>query len=530
MDSNINLDKNPSLFEANNDELLSEVQINPLSLMTSIASYKPVDDNQENVLETTAVNRSQSTDVTTSLSDQNDQQKPSVTTRMDENSVAAWVQSTTHESTASPIERSPSLPATIIEQITTRSRRESTVSTLCDSSQQQQQQQQGQLSTISDTLSSTISQNLSGTTDYQRSFSFPLVDQNEINNKKNHEDDIRFLSNDNDEDFAGEFLPVQESEESEIDKAGKLTDDSPLEPNRSPPDDQTKKYSNVSFHASVSFNPQTKPSLSPRQRHNSWNKGKVKPSTYNRSQSQKTSSHQHSQKSYQTSASVPTDPNQFVSDMKTNQSSSLSDNVFLSTSTTNSHSSSHCLALINRQTPSKQFLSLPSSTSIWSSERLTSNISDISGQSGIESNNLRTSASEPPFTSSITEEDTRDSGNRFFSKPRTNSVTSDSSRTASTESLTSMTSEDEMNDLTNKFNMLNQPTKAPQTPTQQRLHIVKQLMWLLEKRPTINPRYNLIRAKPPRTSPVEFEILFIFLFQILTSSRFVHHHFAYPMH
>jgi hypothetical protein len=177
-------------------------------------------------------------------------------------------------------------------------------------------------------------------------------------------------------------------------------------------------------------------------------------------------------------------------DNQTNQSSSYSDNVFLSTSTTNSPSLSQHLHLTNHTPICSQFLSIPSSASL-----LSSNISDASGQSGIESTNLRTSASELPRTASIIEEEINDEKNLYLSKQRTSSVSSGSSRTASTESLPTSSSENEGNNFQKKLGTLNKFLKISQTPADQRLDVVRQLMWLLEKRSTINPRLNLGRRK-----------------------------------
>ncbi|CAF4515210.1 unnamed protein product, partial [Rotaria magnacalcarata] len=55
-----------------------------------------------------------------------------------------------------------------------------------------------------------------------------------------------------------------------------------------------------------------------------------------------------------------------------------------------------------------QFLSIPSSTSMLSSDQP---VSDLSGQSPIESSNLRTSVSEPSRTADIIEEETTDETN-----------------------------------------------------------------------------------------------------------------------
>lgn len=485
--------KCPSLTEEIKDGSLPILQINPLTIMTSIPSYKPVDDNQENILDSTCINRSQSIDVATSLpSDKNDQinnLKPLSIVHMDTNSIAAWVKSTTHESLTSPIERSPSLPATIIEQTSTRSRRESTVSTLCD---------QQQTSVPSDTISSTISQNLTLTNDYQRSFSFPLVDQYQHNQIH---DDIRLLQEKIDDDFSLQFLPVVESEDSEADKINKLP--SPKEfikfNSRSPDDnDQPRKSPIVSFHSSVSFEAHRK-LLPNRQRHYSWNnKNKTRPFLYQRSQSHKIYS-RISHKPFLTSHSMPNAHHSSPTDIRTNQSSSYSDNVFRSTSTTNSPSSSNHLKLTNHTPINKQFLSIPSSTSFISSDRLTSNISDASGQSGIESSNVRTDVSEPPNTAGLIEEEDDDDRNDrkklFIFKQRTSSLTSESSRTVSTESLPTSSSEDDETHVHKKLHVLNKFPKTLQTPADQRSDALTQLKWLLEKKPTINPRSNLGRRK-----------------------------------
>ncbi|CAF2570012.1 unnamed protein product [Rotaria sp. Silwood2] len=501
MNSNVNSDKSLSVSEQNKDDSLPALQINPLTLLNSISPFKPIDDSQENILESTCINRSssQTNDVSTSLSDKFDQiniKKPSSITHMDEHSIAAWVKSATAESITSPIERSPSLPLTIIEQITTSSRRTSTVSTLCDQQQQQQQQQQ---SAHSDTMSSTLSQNPSVSADIQRSFSFPTIDQHQ------HDDEeICFVRREEDEDdCSSQFLPVPESEESEVDKMKNIPSlEEPIQFNaRSPIEEQTKNLPNVSFDASLRFETHRK-SISHRKRHNSGNADKNKFYLYQRSQSHKISSQQSllksdiNHKQFLTSPSIPADANIFSGGNRTNQSSSFSDNVFLSTSTTNSPSSSNHLQLINNTTTCPQFLSIPSSTSRLSSDRRTSNISDVSGRSGIESSNVITSASEPPLTASIIEEETTDENNLFFPKQKqTSSVSAASSRTASTENLPTSSSENEVNNIHKKLDTLNKVGKCQKTPANQRSDALRQLKWLLEKRSIINPRLNLGRRR-----------------------------------
>ncbi|UJR28200.1 hypothetical protein I4U23_009451 [Adineta vaga] len=511
MESTINnSDDSPS----KKDESSTTLQINPPSIMTSITSFIPVDDNEENKLETTNLQKMQlqSTDNYASRSDNSDHiniPKCSLNVHMDERSVAAWVQSTTTELVSSPIERSPSLPATILEQITTRSRRNSTVSTLCD----QTQSQQPQTSVFSDTMSSTISQNLSNTTDIQRSFSFPTVDHHQHDNINEEED--QFMPEENEDDMSTQFLPVPDSEDSEIDKtiekASVSADASPFK-TRSSNDETSKLSSNVSFHASVSFDPHRKLLPTQRRRHNSWNTNKNKSANYRRSVSYKpTLLHsQIIQKKYHTCSSMPSGIQSYPSH-RTNQSSSYSDNVFLSTSATNSPLSSYHANSTHHIPIDSRFLPIPSSASMISTDRLTSNISDASGQSGIESSNLRTSASEPPHTASINEEEegeqqqhnveTKGEKKLFYLQPiRPNSVSSRSSTTASTESLPTSSNEDEANNMHKKMDVLNKLGKKPRTPYDQRLDVLRQLVWLLEKRPAICPRLNLGRRKPTQAT------------------------------
>ncbi|CAF1518325.1 unnamed protein product [Rotaria sordida] len=506
MNSNINNDKTSSISEQNKDESLPVLQINPLSLINSISRFKPIDDDQENILESSCINisQSQTNDVSTSLSDKFDQiniKKPSLITHMDERSIAAWVKSTTSESITSPIERSPSLPATIIEQITTSSRRTSTVSTICDQQQQQQQQQQ---SAPSDTMSLTLSQNPSISTDIQRSFSFPTTDQYQYDDEQ-----ISFIRREeDDDDDSAQFLPVPESEESEVDKKIKNIPsiEEPIQFNtRSPLEEQT----NISFDLSIPFETHRK-SKSHKKRHNSWNTNKNKLYLYERSQSHKLSTQPSllksdiNHKQFLTNPSISTDANVSPSGNKTNQSSIFSDNVFLSISPTNSPSSPNNLQLINNTPICSQFLSIPSSTSRISSDRLTSNISDVSGKSGIESSNLRTSPSEPPHTASIIEEETTDENNLFFSKQlQTSSASIASSRTASTENLPTSSSENELHNIHKKLYISNKTGKCQKTPINQRLDALRQLKWLVEQRSTINPRLNLGRRRQFQgTTPV----------------------------
>ncbi|CAF1475546.1 unnamed protein product [Adineta ricciae] len=83
----------------------------------------------------------------------------------------------------------------MLEQISTRSRRNSTVSTLCD----QTQSQQAQTAVFPDTISSTVSYNLFTTMDIQRSFSFPTIDQHQYSNVDDEQN--QFISEENEGDI-----------------------------------------------------------------------------------------------------------------------------------------------------------------------------------------------------------------------------------------------------------------------------------------------------------------------------------------
>ncbi|CAF4729783.1 unnamed protein product, partial [Rotaria socialis] len=306
-------DKISSISEQNKDGSLPVLQIDPLTLINSISSFNRVDDNHENILESACVSKSQSesNDVNTSLSEKFDQiriKKSSLTTHMDEHSIAAWVKSTTVESAVSSIERSPSLPSTIIEQIT-NSRRASTVSTICDTQQQQQ------ISACSDTLSSTLSQNASVVTDVQRSFSFPATSSQ---HQFDDDEENQFVQVDQDDDYSSQFLPVPESEDSEIDKVEKKASiEEPIEFHTRSPTEKMKKSSEGSPSLEV-----RRKSLSNRKRNNSWNTNKNNLLLYQKSQSQKISSQPPYLKSrivnnqYPTNHSLSPDTKIFPSDRK----------------------------------------------------------------------------------------------------------------------------------------------------------------------------------------------------------------------
>lgn len=485
--------------EETTNESLPPLQINPLSLMTALYPYPPIDDDQTQLLEPTGIDPSGSTDAAMSSSAKPGQlinEAIPSTTRTNQHTVAAWVQSTTSETSAAPIERSPSLPSTLIDGASDRSRKNSTVSTLCDQLQQ--------ASVLSDAISSTFSHNASLSADLQRSFSFPMADPHA------HDRESMELVHEDEEDFASKFSAVPESEDSEIERRAKPSpslNDSMSFATRSPiSTEQNKRSSNVSFHVSVSSDNHPNPRSHWRQRrhrNNSWNNTKHDLSPYLRTQSHRMStppfllrSHAAHQR-LQANKSAPATTDRSPNDL-TRPSPSLSDHVFQAISTTNSSSVSQRLKSSNPSPGHPQFSSIPSSTSMLSSQQLTSNISDASGQSGIDSTNMRTSVSEAPQTESIIEENVMNGRNISASQYRTrpSSGSTRSSRTASTESLSTSSSEGDMV----TFRRAKRPS---QTPADQRLDALRQLMWLLEKRPTIDPRFNLIHRKnPPTTRPV----------------------------
>jgi len=493
MDSNVDPENISAITEENDDRsTILDIQVNPLTIMTSMPSFTPVDDNQQNALESinvpelqpqaseTVLSLSYNADISSpnifvSSSNVTDQQTLS-NTHMDNRSVAAWVESTTTESISSPLERSPSLPSTVIESIISRSRRNSNVSTVCDQ----------QHSTLSDTLTS---QQTSYSNDIQRSLSVPINDQHHHDNNEL----IVPVNDEEGEDISTKFLPVPDSEDSEVDKKPEKL--SSVEKGQvkfyvGPPITQetSKKSSNVSFHASVSFETHNKSLLAHRRRRYSWNTNKNKPSSFQRSNSsmettQRSSLHaQILRKQFKTALSMPNGAYSYLSD-ETRQSSSLSDNVFLSTSNTNSSSLQNSSHLIK----DTYFHAIPSSGSYISSGRNASIISDASGRSGIESTNLETSISDQIRTLSINNEETINENSILLRQQLHNRTSTTSSGTPSTQSLLS-SSDDEMNSFNKKMNDLEIDKDKQKTSTDKRRIVVKQLMWLLDKKTTIYAR------------------------------------------
>jgi hypothetical protein len=499
MDSNVDAEKPSAIAEQyDNEAITPDTQINPLTMMTSLTTFNPVDDKQENALASIDVNlpQGQSAEPPLSLSLNPDVSSPNIfvssssniadqklssNIHMDNRAIAAWVETTTTEAMIGTLERSPSLPSTLLEPMIIRSRRDSNVSTICDQQQ----------SIISDTLTS---QQLSCSNDIQRSLSMPLNDQHHRNDGDNEQ--LINSVNEDDEDMSTKFLPVPESEESEAEKKTKQVSSADEEPikfeGRSPTTRESpKKSPNVSFHASVSFEAHHKPSVSHRKRRTSWNTNKTKPPSFQRSQSHIATSQPpslHSQilrKQFRSALSMPNGTIDSAGDT-TRQSSSLSDNVFYSSSTTNS-------SLIRNHPPffkDNRFLAIPSSASVLSSGRNTSIISDASGRSGIESTNLDASPSDQLGSLSIENE-----GSILHRPVRNSPASTTSSATASTQSLSS-SSDDELNTFTKKMKDLHIDKTTRKTSTDKRRDVLNQLMWLSEKKPSLYAKFGHAQRKP----------------------------------
>lgn len=177
----------------------SSAQINPCSLMTaSNLNEVQISDTRSNTMD--VYERASSSEKTEDFIE-----KPSAPIDDQlQRTVAAWVRSSAQEISTSPMERSPSLPTTLIDPILDRERRVSVVSTAID-----QQQNQETIQVSSEAFPSTPAQQRSSINDIQRSYSFPLaVDSN----KKS--DDILLITN------PDEFRAVPESEDSEVERSG----------------------------------------------------------------------------------------------------------------------------------------------------------------------------------------------------------------------------------------------------------------------------------------------------------------------
>ncbi|CAM4894465.1 unnamed protein product [Rotaria socialis] len=467
---------------------IPDAQVNPVTMMISVPKFQLVDDTETNVLESTNFVAPTDQSSETALSSitkgerpssdiyvpppyTTDQQKAS-NFPVDNRSVAIWVQSTTTESSSPTIERSPSLPLTLIEPIIQRSRGNSTVSTICDHQQ----------SIVSDTM--TVPQ-ISLPNDLRRSSSLPLNDQ--YNRNANEEEEK--------EDIPMKFLPVTESEDSEIDKNSKRIQSEEEQQQiqfqgRSPTTrESSKKSSNVSFHASVSTDCHPKPSVSHQRRRTSWNTTKNKSTGFSRSQSQAVnlqsqSLHSHIlRKQFRTTLSMPNgayDP----SGDTTRQSSYMSDSVFLSRSNTHSSSSRS----YSHYSPDSRFLAIPSSASNQSSNR-----------SGTDLVSLESSSLEQLKTSSANANETANEKILLDQHLRNNRISTTSSGTPSTENLSS-SSDDELSGINKKMKGLKTDNGGGKGPVDKRRDILKQLMWLLEKKPTIISRSALVNRQHS-TSP-----------------------------
>ncbi|CAF2144273.1 unnamed protein product [Rotaria magnacalcarata] len=497
MDSNN--DKVESLtitpLDPQEESKIPDAQVNPATMMISVPKFQLVDGTEENVLESTNFvaptgqspkaafssiikGERSSPDIFVPPPYTTDQQKAS-NSPVDNRSVAIWVKSTTTESSSPTIERSPSLPLTLFEPIIQRSRGNSTVSTICDHQQ----------SIVSDTM--TVPQ-ISLSNDLQRSSSLPINDQYHRNANEEEEEEEKK------EDISMKFLPVTESEDSEIDKNSKCVQSEEEQQQqqqiqfqgRSPTTrESSKKSSNVSFHASVSTDCHPKPSVSHRRRRTSWNTTKNKSTEFQRSQSQAVNLQPqslHSQilrKQFRTTLSMPNgayDP----SGDTTRQSSYMSDSVFLSPSNTHSSSSRSC----SHYSPHPSFLAIPSSTSNQSSNR-----------SGTDLVSLETNSHEQLKTFSANTNEAVNEKILLDRHLRNNQMSTTSSGTPSTENLSS-SSDDELSGINKKMKRLQIDNGGKKGPIDKKRDILKQLMWLLEKKPTIISRSALVN-RHHSTSP-----------------------------
>lgn len=482
MDSDVDPEKFSGIPENTDDEsVVPDAQINPVTLMTSNPPFVPVDDQQTVELECIdgVVPQADSSDTVITSTRNADSALSNVlipsTHVIDEQiaSVAAWVESTTAEVASPGLERSPSLPSTLIEPQLTRSRRNSAVSTICDQQQ----------SILSDALTS---QQVSFSNEIQRSLSVPTTDQLY---PKEDNDLILVLHLDKDqqeeedeeegEDAPMQFLPVPESEDSEVDKKPiklPLQEPEPVKLENRP--SSSKISSNVSFHASVSFEPSQRLSVPPRRRRNSATSGKPKTPTLQRSLSHMTSTQTSSlhsrllRRNFETALSMPTGDGSKAHDT-TRQSSSVSDNVFHSPSDSSS-------------SRAPRFRGTLSSASYLSSNRNTSIISDVSGRSGIESESIGTKSID---------------NDRSFPLPssaRLRSLSTSASETPSTQSVPTSTDDDDDDDVyfSAKGNDDSDIRRRKQKVVKdKRRDVLKQLMWLLEKKTTIYARAALGHRK-----------------------------------
>ena len=495
MDSDIDPEKFSGIPEHTDDELVvPDAQVNPVTMMTSNPPFVPVDGEQQNELERTdaVVPQPDSSETIFNSTVNADAALSNVlipsTNIVDEQiaSVAAWVESTTAEMVSPCLERSPSLPSTLIEPQLPRSRRNSAVSTICDQQQ----------SILSDALTS---QQVSFSNEIQRSLSVPTNDQ--LYAKDGEELILAVLQNkdeqeeeeeeEDDEDGPMKFLPVPESEESEVDKKTtkpSLPEPEPVKLENRPSTSQIS--SNVSFHASVSFEPSQKLFVPPfRRRRNSTTSGKPKPPPLQRSLSHITSTQTpslHSQllrRNFQTALSMPTGADAGTNEA-TRQSSNLSDNVFHSPSDTSS-------------SRGPRFRAVPSSGSFLSSNRNSSIISDVSGRSGIESDNLESHPSEQMRTKSIDDdENLRERPFPLRSPVRLRSISTSASDTPSTQSLPTSSDDDNHMYFSEKGTDDSDIRRGKRKVTKdKRRDVLKQLMWLLEKRTTIYARSALGHRK-----------------------------------
>ena len=427
-----------------------ENQVNPVTMMTSHPAFVPVQDNAELLLDVSDLQ----TVPRKSSFGESDVSLPSTTSTMTHptnQSVAAWLESTTTpDGTSSLIDRSPSLPSTLIDSAGERDRRNSTVSTLCD---------QQSPSLISETCSS---QQISYSSELQRSHSFPLSESVHLENEVPIErpTNVNAGAEEDEEDAPMQFFAVPESEESEVEKKVVRptisVDEGPLFQSRSP-----KRSPNVSFDATVPEEVSRKASLPSRRRRRreSLNTPPVRtppPLLRAKSHLASNTSPLHSQvlrKQFKATLSMPHGHWSSPSETNSRQFSRFSDEVFRSVSD-----------------------AMPSSGSVLSSDPLASIISDIDGRSGIES-------------SSLTENEPKMRVNPFMKKQRSLSHRASDS-TASTESLSSDSDDDDSrsNFFLRKPRRVDPNADPKKSAIDKRRDVMNKLTWLVERKQTMLKR------------------------------------------
>ena len=401
-----------------------------------------------------------------------DEQKPS-NAHMTTESVAAWIESTKTELSSPTIERSPSLPLTLFEPMAVSSRNKSTIS------EHQRSMSSGPL-----TL-----QQVSLRNDIQCDLSVPISDRTNNDDNQNDADRIRQMNKEigDEEDRSTKFFPIPEYEVSsanariknlnlEDEKQAKFVD------RLIPTSESQNKSSNVS---SVLLNIHDEPLICSRRERCSWNISENKPSSDQLSQSTMTSNPSTSLPHFRIPGkqfkTVPSTTNG-ANDSSINQTqrfSHISNNLFFSTN--DKYLPSSC-----RYSQVSQFRMIPSSDSNPSFDLSFSGSTD-----------LETHLSDQMKELNIKDDKIIDGKQQQQSRP-TSSGTQSTQSLSSSSSFSSSSSSSSSSILydSNKKrkNSTKDKSKRPK-PIDKKRDVLKQLMWLLERRLTINPRFSFAHRK-----------------------------------